>query len=214
MDSNAQIIIAFVFGLSFVITLITLAIRFPEPTPFQYSVFRTVFALAAAGVGAVIPGFLDVSLNPSAAFLVRAGGGLAVFVIVYFWNPAHLVTSAAQQSKEQSWPIVQTREALLAKLQRVSHENKRILRLIAESDQYIYVMQLAEQTGIARSELIYRGKELEAQHLIEVIQLTDTAYKLHPEVLVAVDSDPAGLIQFLQVGKPAEPNAAADGGGM
>ena len=65
MDPTAQIIVAFVFGLAFVIILIMLAVKFPEPTPFQYSVFRAVLALAAAGVGAMIPGFLDVNLDPS-----------------------------------------------------------------------------------------------------------------------------------------------------
>jgi hypothetical protein len=48
-----------------------------------------VLALAGGGVGAVIPGFLDVSVTPSTKFALRAGGALAVFVILYFWSPAH-----------------------------------------------------------------------------------------------------------------------------
>jgi hypothetical protein len=46
----------FAFGVIFVIALLLLAIFFPEPTPFQYQVFRIVLALAAAGVAALIPG--------------------------------------------------------------------------------------------------------------------------------------------------------------
>jgi len=78
---------AFAFGVLFVIVLLVLAIWFKEPTPFQYLVFRVVLALAAAGVAAMIPGFLEVRLGRG----VRAGGALAVFVIVYFYDPAEKV---------------------------------------------------------------------------------------------------------------------------
>jgi hypothetical protein len=40
-------------------------------------------SLAAAGIGAVIPGIIDVSINP----VVRAGGALALFVLIYMVNP-------------------------------------------------------------------------------------------------------------------------------
>src|SRR5689334_18269857 len=87
---TAQIAIAFVFGVTFLIGLIVLAIKFPSPTPFQYSTFRIVLSLAAAGVGAMIPGFMNLELTPSAGLLIRAGGALAVFLIVFFFNPARL----------------------------------------------------------------------------------------------------------------------------
>jgi hypothetical protein len=48
-------------------------------------------ALAAAGVAALIPGFIDVKYKG----LIRAGGALAVFVVVFFLPPAALVTSSA-----------------------------------------------------------------------------------------------------------------------
>ncbi len=86
----AQIIVAFVFGVTFVVTLIILAIKFPHPTPFRYNVFRIVLALAAAGVAAMIPGFINLAFNPTTEFLVRAGGAIAVFVIVFFFNPAQI----------------------------------------------------------------------------------------------------------------------------
>jgi hypothetical protein len=95
---SAQVLTAFTFGTVFVISLIVLAIKFPKPTPFQYNVFRIVLALAAAGVAAMIPGFIDLQLSPSAQLLIRAGGAIAVFVIIFFFNPAQLVahdTSAA-----------------------------------------------------------------------------------------------------------------------
>jgi hypothetical protein len=93
---TAQIIVAFAFGVAFVVTLIVLAIAFPRPTPFQYSVFRIVLALAGAGVAAMIPGFIDLQIAPVAGFLIRSGGALAVFVIVYFFNPAKLAARPAE----------------------------------------------------------------------------------------------------------------------
>lgn len=87
---TAQIIVAFVFGVAFVVALIVLAIKFPTPTPFQYSVFRIVLALAAAGVAAMIPGFINIEVSASTQLLIRAGGAIAVFVVVFFFNPAQL----------------------------------------------------------------------------------------------------------------------------
>ena len=55
----------------------------------QFDILRIVLALAGGGVGAVIPGFLSVDMKPNAKLAVRAGGALAVFVILYFFSPAH-----------------------------------------------------------------------------------------------------------------------------
>lgn len=51
---------------------------------FQYLIFRLVAALAAGGVVAVMPGFIELKFGQ----WLRAGGTLAVFAIVYFMNPA------------------------------------------------------------------------------------------------------------------------------
>jgi hypothetical protein len=91
---TAQIVVAFIFGVAFIVTMLVLAISFPRPEPFQYAVFRVTLALAAAGVGAMIPGFISLNINPSAAVLIRAGGALAVFLIVYFLSPAGLVAES------------------------------------------------------------------------------------------------------------------------
>jgi hypothetical protein len=87
MSKERQQAAAFGFGVVFVIALIILAIIFPTPTPFQYTVFRVVLALAAAGIAVMIPGFLEVRIPT----WIRAGGALGVFVVVYFFNPAQLV---------------------------------------------------------------------------------------------------------------------------
>jgi hypothetical protein len=87
MTKAQERIAVFAFGVVFVVVLLTLAIKFPEPTRFQYEVFKVVLALAAAGVAAMIPGFLEVNL-PN---WVKAGGALAVFVLVMYKSPAGLV---------------------------------------------------------------------------------------------------------------------------
>ena len=43
-----------------------------------------------SGVAAVIPGFLTVNVSN----WVKAGGAIAVFVIVYFFSPAKLVSGS------------------------------------------------------------------------------------------------------------------------
>lgn len=79
----------FSFGVAFVLILVVIAITLPRPTEFQQLIFRIVLALAAAGVGALLPGFLSIKYKT----FLRAGGALAVFAIVYFFNPATLVIS-------------------------------------------------------------------------------------------------------------------------
>ena len=86
-SSKHERIAVFVFGAVFVVAMLALAIAFPEPTAFQYTVFRVVLALATAGVAAFIPGFIQLHLST----WLRAGGAIAVFVIVYFFSPAQLV---------------------------------------------------------------------------------------------------------------------------
>jgi hypothetical protein len=93
LQRKVQQRLAFLFGIVFLIVLLTLAILVPNPTAFQYTIFRSVLALAAAGVAAMIPGFIAVSIST----WLRAGGALAVFVVVYFYNPAALVSSARPQ---------------------------------------------------------------------------------------------------------------------
>lgn len=77
-------LLSFIFGLIFIVVLLVIAWFKPEPSKFQYSVFRTILALAGAGIGAVIPGTIQVDVKT----WVRAGGAIAVFVIVYFFVPA------------------------------------------------------------------------------------------------------------------------------
>lgn len=80
--------LAFFFGASFLAILLVIAIGFPDPKPFQYTVFRITLAIAAGAAASLIPGFLEAQVAGS----IRAGGALAVFVVVYFFSPAQLVS--------------------------------------------------------------------------------------------------------------------------
>jgi hypothetical protein len=83
---KTQITLAFIFGVVFISLILAIAVFIPQPSIFQYQVFRIVLAMAAGGVGAVIPGVLNVNIPR----VLTAGGALAVFVVVYFYSPAQL----------------------------------------------------------------------------------------------------------------------------
>ena len=59
---NINILLAFTFGLVFVVTMLVFAVLIPNPSPFSQWVFITVLALAAAGNASVVPGLLNVDL--------------------------------------------------------------------------------------------------------------------------------------------------------
>src|SRR5205807_1504792 len=80
---------------------LALTVFIPNPTTSQYTVFRIVLALAAAGVAALIPGLLEVEVSPA----VRAGGAIAVFAIAFFFSPAALVTNPPEAQLERLWQL-------------------------------------------------------------------------------------------------------------
>lgn len=78
--------LAFGFGVAFLLIVVVSAFERPMPSDFTYTVLRIVLALAAGGVGAVLPGFIEVHFRN----VLRAGGAVALFVVVYFFAPAPL----------------------------------------------------------------------------------------------------------------------------
>ena len=94
-SQNAECMLAFIFGVVFVVVMLAIALFVPNPTPTQWFTFRVVLALAAAGVGAMLPGLISVN----AGTYVKAGGALALFVLVFWFNPAKLVTNSQTDPK-------------------------------------------------------------------------------------------------------------------
>jgi len=84
--------LAYLFGVLFVTVLLIFAAAVPNPTETTFFIFRVVLALAAAGVGAVLPGILEITFPG-----VRAGGALALAATVFFANPPAIVRDATEQ---------------------------------------------------------------------------------------------------------------------
>ena len=107
-EENWQKLVAVGCGVLFVSVMLVVAIAVPNPTATQWFVFRVVLALAAAGIGAVLPGLIVVNVSR----FVRSGGAIALFVLVYLWNPPQLVvqqrsgTSIQQNTNGTNSPAV------------------------------------------------------------------------------------------------------------
>ena len=80
LDVNA--LLAFAFGVVFLTTMIVFATVVPNPSGFSQWVFAVTTSLAGAGIGAVIPGILKLTLP-----YARAGGALAIFLLVFLNKP-------------------------------------------------------------------------------------------------------------------------------
>jgi hypothetical protein len=80
---------AIIFGGVLIIAIFCCAIFIPDPTSFQYVIFRMIMPLGFACIGFIIPGFIVIE-GKMKSFSIRAGGALALFVLTYFFNPATL----------------------------------------------------------------------------------------------------------------------------
>lgn len=85
--------LAFGFGCVFVAVILALAFTGNALDDRRFEILRIVLALAGGGIGGVIPGFLDLNMKAGTKWALRAGGGLAVFIVLYFWSPAHWVAA-------------------------------------------------------------------------------------------------------------------------
>lgn len=83
-DARLDRWLAFTFGVIFVSILLYLATVVKNPNPLTIKVYATVLALAAAGVGAILPGFIEVRYKN----FLRAGGAIGLGVLVYLNEPA------------------------------------------------------------------------------------------------------------------------------
>lgn len=84
---NVQIIAAFIFGVIFLSVILYLVFSSEDLNQNRMWVVKVILSLAAAGVAAILPGFIDLEgrlpwLNLT---LVRAGGALAIFCLVLIY---------------------------------------------------------------------------------------------------------------------------------
>ena len=80
MSKNNQILWTFICGVVFLVTVIVIALKIPNPSGFQCGVFYIVLAIAAAGFAAFLPGSIEIEVPQ----LVKAGGALAVLVFIIY----------------------------------------------------------------------------------------------------------------------------------
>lgn len=73
----------FIFGIVFFFIVILFALFKPDPTVTQWFIFRVVLAIAAAGIAVLIPGLLSIEIESK----IKVGGAIAVFVLVFWFNP-------------------------------------------------------------------------------------------------------------------------------
>lgn len=93
--------LGYIFAVVAIVVILITTFTTPNPTSYQYTVYRIVLALAAGGIGAVLPGLLEVKFKG----WLRASGAAAFFAIVYFKSPALLQQnpeSASQPVASQS----------------------------------------------------------------------------------------------------------------
>lgn len=87
---NWKLIVGLLLGVFFAVIVLALALFIPDPTRWQIFVFRGVFALSLSAITAIIPGLLEVNAKWQQVN-IRAGGAIAVFVIVWAVNPPALL---------------------------------------------------------------------------------------------------------------------------
>lgn len=186
---NIQIFSAFVFGTIFVVVLLFLAIRFPNPTSFQRTVFRIILSMSAAGVAAMIPGFINVQLSTSMGLALRAGGAIAVFTLVYFFNPADRAAESPptpeNSAPQPDWAFRRDARALKKSLLELPLSQRLILSAMAKAGRALRPIDFLENPDLSftRREIIYMCRELEKLSFIEARDYTDKEFSISDEVL-------------------------------
>ncbi|HTF79379.1 MAG TPA: tetratricopeptide repeat protein [Bradyrhizobium sp.] len=106
---KTQVWLAFIFGVTFLLIALAFALvafYLPKPPNPQVvgnflNVMQVILAISASGVAAVIPGFLSVDiqkkLGDKGSAGIRAGGAIAVFVLVYVISPKSLALDQLNQ---------------------------------------------------------------------------------------------------------------------
>jgi len=108
--ASTEVWLAFAFGIIALSVLFFVALFSSNHNALLITISRVTLSLACAGIAAVIPGFIDIDLKPSVNTAIRAGGAIAVFVLVFFFNPPGLIDPGPQSPanpSEDYMPVVQ-----------------------------------------------------------------------------------------------------------
>ncbi len=85
--------IALIIGIIWMLIIFVTILIKPNPSDSQMYVFRVILAIAAAGIGGIIPGFINIEYGTIGEVLITAGGAIVLFIIVYLLNPPKVFQS-------------------------------------------------------------------------------------------------------------------------
>ncbi|MCB1157165.1 MAG: hypothetical protein H7A25_07095 [Leptospiraceae bacterium] len=162
---TAERVAAFIFGVVFVLILLFVVIFLKEPTEFQKNIITIVLALAGAGIGAMLPG----SLNVNASGIVKAGGAIAVFVIIYFFSPASLVIPQKTDTRENVPTIKETGKPQIEEKTNEPISKERYNELVTE-----FYKLTSKFNEIDTSPALSLDVKNKSKALLEEIQKLDT----------------------------------------
>ena len=95
-----------VTGIGLILLMLAVAVFNQRFNNFNIWLFRVVTSLAAALLaGAALPGLLEIK-GKLGQLLIRAGGSLAVLVLIFYVNPPGLVVNAIQTSDHQKAEVI------------------------------------------------------------------------------------------------------------
>lgn len=95
---------AFGVGVFFVLVVLLLVTLVSNPSPPTYKIYRIVISMGCAGFATALTGFIAIKMKFGAGILLMAGGSLAVFVIVYFWDPASNIVQTPSTDQSETRP--------------------------------------------------------------------------------------------------------------
>jgi len=94
----------FGFGVLFCAVLAYAGLRTQPIGSQQFFFLRVLSAISAAGVAALVPGFIKVDIKSGTRLAVSAGGAMAVFLIIYLVNPPDRVHQQSESAAPSASP--------------------------------------------------------------------------------------------------------------
>ena len=86
-------LLVFIVAVILIAAVLFLVFGRDSMTSQQFFVIRLVVALGAAGFGALLPGFLNVTMSVATNIVIRGGGAISLFLVVFLVNPPVLTPS-------------------------------------------------------------------------------------------------------------------------
>lgn len=91
----------FLTGAFFLLLIVGIVAFGDEPTPAQFLIYRTVIALGGAGFAVTLTGQLEIAFPIFRRGSIKAAAAFAVFVILYFFTPASLLSDEGERQSLQ-----------------------------------------------------------------------------------------------------------------